>query len=791
MNSDNPIKRLGEIPKQGKWNHTPTKALRVPQVFEIQILEYVRSLDNGSLDNGSLDNGSLDDIQSPNQFDLASVLKEIGNFSLEDLQRLQLELPLIIQRKKEESSDRTLENCVLFLRSRCDGAKERDGAGFNGCDAAFGRWLADQIQSRQPLLKTHAKAAWDMLQKYSKQLSGGGLKLSAWESIEHQYPGSIKIEPVAIAGTNQVEVPAKRVEIIEVPAKRVEIIEEQVAVFSPYDATGKFQALAKKIEGYKFNGADKSWRYPLDKALEVRDRLIDDSYYLTESFVGAIALVESQIAEQQAAKEQQLLGVAEETIELIAAAELDKPLTNGWYLREYQKQGAEWLLAHRKGVIHRGAILADQMGLGKTLTTLAAAKGMQATYNCPIFVIAPVSLLENWVREAEKVGVRIECFSWASIPQPLDHQKYLLICDEAHYAQNIDSQRTQKMLALAEHENALAAWLLTGTPIKNGRPINLYPLLVAINHPLAEDKRKYELRFCDAHHKSIGRKSVWDVSGAAHLDELSKKTEDAILRRTKQQCLAELPSKTRLFQKIELDSKQAQEYSQIINLLVEDYRARTDCHTFKRNLSLFFKCPSFAGWVSWVLAYNPASREAEALVTINYLRKLGSQFKLEPAIEMIQELIEQDQQVVVFTEFVESARAIALATDGLLLTGDTKPEDRQKLVDQFQEGQKKVFVGTVKAGGVGLTLTAASNVILVDRPWTPGDCQQAEDRCHRLGQKNAVFAHWLQLGQVDEAIDTLLESKQERIELVLKGKRKTLKGITSPTELARQLLEIL
>lgn len=102
-----------------------------------------------------------------------------------------------------------------------------------------------------------------------------------------------------------------------------------------------------------------------------------------------------------------------------------------------------------------------------------------------------------------------------------------------------------------------------------------------------------------------------------------------------------------------------------------------------------------------------------------------------------------------------------------------------------------MFIGTIKAGGVGITLTAASNVILVDRPWTPGDTEQAEDRCHRIGQNNTVNTFWVQLGLIDEAIDRLLESKQQRIELVLKGKRKTLRGLTSPAELAKELLEIL
>ena len=185
------------------------------------------------------------------------------------------------------------------------------------------------------------------------------------------------------------------------------------------------------------------------------------------------------------------------------------------------------------------------------------------------------------------------------------------------------------------------------------------------------------------------------------------------------------------------------------------------------------------------------NEDAEALVTLNFLRKVGSVAKVGSAVATAQELLEQGQQVVLFTEFVESANALYQQLGGELLTGETRVEERQAAVDRFQSGESKVFVGTIKAGGVGLTLTAASHVILVDRAWTPGDCEQAEDRCHRLGQNNSVFATWLQLGEIDQAIDSLLLSKQQRIELVLKGKRKTLKGLSSPKELAKELLAII
>ncbi|WP_445246395.1 DEAD/DEAH box helicase [Microcoleus sp. OTE_8_concoct_300] len=744
MANSNP-KRENLRQESPKWQNLPTVAVRIPEKFKDQLLAIARSLDEGQP-------AGLDmplNLETVNQW-----LKSLDADLLLDL-KAKVEIALV--EAKERKCDRRLEQAITYLASRCDGAFSQDGQGFNGADTAFGHWLAELIEQQEPILKNHAQSALKMLRKYIKQLEGGGLGLPNWETIEHQYPDKIKLTTLMM-----LEGKEKRI----IPEKRIQVIGDMIAVYAPYDSSGRFQRKAKNIEGYKFNGEDKSWRWSINKIAEVTAAFSqDDEYHYDPNIEGAIALVEIQKSEELAQLKAEALEKSDNIIKLVSVADLDAPLSNGWYLRDYQKRGVEWLLAHCRGGIYTGGVLADHMGLGKTLTTLAAAKVMQRTHHCPIFVIAPVSLLENWRREAELAQVRIECFSWSKIPKALESQKYALIADEAHYAQNERSQRTQKLLALAHSENCIATWMLTGTPIKNGRPINLYPLLLAANHPLAENRLEYQKRYCNAHHKSFGKKTVWDVTGTAHLDELAKKTEDVILRRTKAECLPELPAKTRLFKQAELEADKSKEYEAEIKRLVEDYRDRAK-----------------AGLVD---------ADSEALVTLNYLRKVGSQFKVDAAIALAEELLEQGQQVVMFTEFLESANALYAALGGELLTGESKSEDRQAMIDRFQAGDSKVFIGTIKAGGVGITLTAASHVVLVDRAWTPGDCEQAEDRCHRLGQSNAVFATWIQLGQIDFAIDNLLQAKQERIELVLKGKRKTLRKLDSPKELAKELLEIL
>lgn len=340
-----------------------------------------------------------------------------------------------------------------------------------------------------------------------------------------------------------------------------------------------------------------------------------------------------------------------------------------------------------------------------------------------------------------------------------------VLVSNCHYAQNIKSARTKRLLELANNDNCESIWLLSGTPIKNGRPVNLFPLLKAIEHPLSKEKKDYEKRYCAAGYKSVGSHQFWDNTGAAHLDELAEKTNNCILRRTKKDCL-DLPEKQRIMVECELEKNDLLNYQSEISGEVAEYRRRVK-----------------AGEVC---------EEAQALVTLGILRRIGSAYKVDAALEKIEELLEQDRQVVVFTEFLQSAemlyKQLKKVTSVELLTGATKNDDRQEIVDRFQSGETKIFVGTIKAGGVGLTLTSASDVILLDRPWTPGDAEQAEDRCHRIGQSTSVSAFWLQLGEIDETIDQLLQKKQERIDLVLQGKRKTLRGIGSPKQLAKELL---
>ena len=183
------------------------------------------------------------------------------------------------------------------------------------------------------------------------------------------------------------------------------------------------------------------------------------------------------------------------------------------------------------------------------------------------------------------------------------------------------------------------------------------------------------------------------------------------------------------------------------------------------------------------------SEYASALVELGIYRHAASLAKVESAVEIAQEALEQGQGVLLFTAFRDTAERIATKLDADCLTGEVTGTRRQGMIDRFQAEESKVLVATIGAGGIGINLTAAQVVVMVDRAWTPGDTEQAEDRAHRLGQVHNVLSLWVQYGPVDDKIDPLLGLKQERIETILRGRGKSLRGLPGIRALAKEIME--
>jgi SNF2 family DNA or RNA helicase len=425
---------------------------------------------------------------------------------------------------------------------------------------------------------------------------------------------------------------------------------------------------------------------------------------------------------------------------LVAAAAAAEELPDGRRLFRHQRLAVHWLLARR------GAVLADAMGLGKTLSALVAGRALVRLADCRLVVVAPAGLHHHWRQEAAALGLRLELHSWARLPAELPAAGTVLIADEAHFAQSLQAARTQAFLRLARHPRLRAIWLLTGTPMKNGRPVQLFPLLAAIGHPLAADQRHFEERYCQGHWRERGGRRLWQASGASQLEELQRLVRPLVLHRRKGQCL-DLPPKQRLERPVSLDPAGTEVFERALQERIDDYRRR-----------------AMAGQVR---------RDAEALAVFTALRQIASRHKLDATVSLVAELLAAGEAVVVFTAFVATAQALhsqlGRSGDGGPLVGAVPPLRRQQLVEAFQSGRFPVLIATYGTGGLGFTLHRARHVVLVERPWTPGDAEQAEDRCHRIGMGAALTSHWLQLGFADRLVDDLIASKAERISLLLQG----------------------
>lgn len=604
-----------------------------------------------------------------------------------------------------------VRDAVLLLAGRCDHARTRDGAGFNRYDAPAGHDLADKIAAGHEI---DPLFALKLVSKYRRQLETSGITLPATETVRDAHE-------------------ARRAEQHAQQPSDVEVSRKGAALRLRFRYDPALVEIARNLPGRRFDSASKAWLVPAKNLDAVLAAFPDAA--LANGLGEEIAATRQQAEAEERARQAQI------TTDLAAYEAIREACS----LYEHQDVGVRWLIEHRSGIV------ADDMGLGKTRQALVAARALGHR----IIVVAPAGLRVNWLREAEMVTAQIEIYSWAMVPEPPEGD-FTLIADEAHYAQNLKAARTKRFLALAKA--ARAVFPLTGTPIKNGRPVNLYPLLLATGHPLARDKKAYELRYCAAR---ATRWTQWDVTGAAYLDELHRRISDGVLRRMKDECL-DLPALTRTLRTVELSDEARQRYDDVLHAQQAEYRRRK--------------------------AAGEISSDADALVYLTHVMHAGSIAKTEPAIELAQEIIEQGGQVVLFTKFLDSAGLVATALNAGRITGDEDAETRQKAIDDFQAGRLRAMVCTLGAGNVGINLTPAAYVILVDRPWTPGDAEQAEARINRIGQTMPVTSLWLQANGADEALDALLEQKEERIELVLAGKRKTLRGLRSIGDVAAAVL---
>lgn len=496
------------------------------------------------------------------------------------------------------------------------------------------------------------------------------------------------------------------------------------------------------------------WEVSTAQALAVCRVARRFDFHLTQEVAVMLAKVE-------AAEAARLLAEAEHKAKLeraLDALELEKMRVNGEPLYHHQIEGVRWLcgLAQIKGeYIHapgRG-IVADDIGTGKTIEALVTAKVWHEAYGLLAVVISPRNLVTNWQREAGWVGVQIKTTTWAKIPKATT-RPFFLIAEEAHRAQSLDTDRTQRLITLALTEHCRAALMVTGTPARGGRPKNEFPLLVATRHPLGDNVNHFEKYFCGAemkeHRKRGGKRGekvqVYDTRGATNLAQLERETRNVVLRRLRSECL-DLPRFRRVLRPVLMTEAAQANYTTVYRAARARYFARLKAGVIKKG--------------------------GEAFILLNHLRLANSVGKVAECAELITEALEQGLAPLVFTDFLDSANALAshFLANGFkveLLTGEST-EDSQKKKDRFQAGDSQLWVSTMKSGGEGLTLTRSNLVVMHDRGWLVDDSLQCEGRAFRSGQKLPVTSLWLQSGKVDARIDAALLEQAKQLEAMQLG----------------------
>jgi SWI/SNF-related matrix-associated actin-dependent regulator 1 of chromatin subfamily A len=421
---------------------------------------------------------------------------------------------------------------------------------------------------------------------------------------------------------------------------------------------------------------------------------------------------------------------------------------------EHQKEAIKSLVENKK------FILADDMGLGKTTSTIIAALETGAK---KILIICPASLKINWQREIENYSDRptsiIEGKKWEDgdfiiinydiIKNFHDEKKKsdsvllktkfdLVIIDEAHYIQNKQAQRTKLINDFVSNVDRL--WLLTGTPITS-RPINYFNLLNLIECPVAKNWMAYVKRYCNGFQFQAGRRKIWNVSGASNLEELRDRTAPLVLRRLKENVL-DLPDKIITPVYLRLKSK---EYE----ALMGEYYDWYDKNGESDSLTLQF-------------------------TKLTKVRQVIAEEKVASTIEICENIVEQGKKVIVFTNFTKTLEMILehFGKKAVRLDGQMSQKERQMSVDRFQnEEDVMVFVGNIKAAGVGITLTAGEAVVMNDLSFLPSDHSQAEDRSYRYGQKNNVLVYYpIFDNTVEGIIYDILKKKKDIFETVMGDK---------------------
>lgn len=452
-------------------------------------------------------------------------------------------------------------------------------------------------------------------------------------------------------------------------------------------------------------------------------------------------------------------------------------------LRPYQKDGLNWLwLCTQTGL---GACLADDMGLGKTIQLIAALlrKKERAPNGAPTLLVVPASLIGNWQREAAKFAPSLTLFiahrsenevddlanpdstqieradlvittygMLTRLQWPAQRHWSWVVLDEAQAIKNHSTRQSKAVRAL----QADARIALTGTPVENNLG-DLWSLFDFINPGLLGSSGQFK-EFV----KSLR------ADNHEHYAPLRRLVSPYILRRLKtdKSIISDLPDKTEMKVFCGLNSAQAKLYEQNARSLAKELATSDGMQ--RKGLVL-----------AYLMRFKQICNHPDQLTkTGNFAPADSAKFQRLQAL--CEEIGSRGEKALVFTQFREMTEPLddclagIFGRHGLVLHGGTPVKERQKMVDAFQrEDGPPYFILSLKAGGTGLNLTAASHVIHFDRWWNPAIENQATDRAFRIGQKRNVLVHkFITSGTLEEKIDQLISEKQDTADQILTGGEK-------------------
>jgi SWI/SNF-related matrix-associated actin-dependent regulator 1 of chromatin subfamily A len=440
---------------------------------------------------------------------------------------------------------------------------------------------------------------------------------------------------------------------------------------------------------------------------------------------------------------------------------------------KHQEEAIIKLLQHDK------FLLLDTPGLGKTASSIIAALESNVK---KILVICPASLKLNWKKEisiyddSENVSIiqrewtpnkwtiinydildkfntiekpkkgkkpkfKFQEYDEEVINNHIINEKFdLIIIDESHYLKASSSNRTKHVKKIIK--SIKKRWFLTGTPITN-KPVDLFSLLSMVEHPLSTNYNSFLYSYCNAKTMIIKGRKIIKADGASNLEELNRRIKPVSIRRRKEDVL-DLPDKIISPVYIELDDDEKIDYDSSVERYIQMREEQG------KNVSY-----------------------AKKLVELSVLRRWVAENKLKHTKELINNSLEGDKKVIVFTDYTSVVNTLKEEYKDIcvVINGETSQKDRQKAVEDFQNNPNvRLFIGNTVAAGVGLTLTAAEVVIVNDLNWTPANVDQSLDRAYRIGQTKDVICYF---PLFDDTIDTIvyevLDKKRDIINMAIDG----------------------